>query len=237
MGKRAAFIGVILLTLAAVAGLKVMLDGATRAKIPGAGIVYLPSGPAVKAATFGYSALMADIAYVWAIQYYGNTNIPDRFTNFNRIFDVIADLDPKWIDPYLTAALIAHYDMSDAELALKMFDNGAARNPGQWIFPLEAGHYCQMNLKDFERAKAYYKKAMEIPGAPDITKRLFANSAFKAMDYQTSWAGSLRDGDRSGDQKNRLQPSLPGQGGRRYRRAEIRPRPVPRNARPGRPDA
>jgi tetratricopeptide (TPR) repeat protein len=188
MGKRAAFIGVILLTLTAVAGLKVMLDGATRAKIPGAGIIYLPSGPAVKAATFGYSALMADIAYVWAIQYYGNTNIPDRFSNFNRIFDVIADLDPKWIDPYLTAALIAHYDMSDAELALKMFDNGAARNPGQWIFPLEAGHYCQMNLKDFERAKAYYKKAMEIPGAPDITKRLFANSAFKAMDYQTSWA-------------------------------------------------
>jgi tetratricopeptide (TPR) repeat protein len=189
MRKRTLIVpALLLLALAGIAGFKINLDGLTRAKIPGAGIVYLPSGPAVKAATFGYSSLMADIAYVWAIQYYANTNIPDRFKNFGRIFGVIADLDPHWVDPYLTAALIAHYDTADAELALKMYDNGAARNPSEWIFPLEAGHYCQMYLKDYERAKAYYKKAIEIPGAPDIARRLFANSAYKVMDYQTSWA-------------------------------------------------
>ncbi len=189
MGKRTViFPAVLLLALAGIVGLKLNLDGLTRAKIPGAGIVYLPSGPAVKAATFGFPSLMADIAYVWAIQYYGNTNIPERFKNFNRIFSVIADLDPKWIDPYLTAALIAHYDTGDGELALKMYDEGAARNPGQWIFPLEAGHYCQMFLKDYERAKAYYEKASAVPGAPDIAKRLFANAAYKTMDYKTSWA-------------------------------------------------
>jgi len=179
---------ILLLTLAGIAGLKIMLDGLTRAKIPGAGIVYLPSGPAVKAATFGFPSLMADIAYVWAIQYYANTAVKERFNHFRRIFGVIADLDPRWIDPYLTAALIAHYDTGDGELALKMYDDGAARNPGEWIFPLEAGHYCQMYLKDFERAKAYYNKALEIPGAPDIAKRLFANASYKTMDYQTSWA-------------------------------------------------
>jgi len=178
----------LLLTLAGIAGVKIALDGMSRAGIPGAGIVYLPSGPAVKAATFGYPSLMADIAYVWAIQYYANTAVTDRFSHFRRIFGVISDLDPKWIDPYLTAALIAHYDTADGELALKMYDDGAARNPGEWIFPLEAGHYCQLYLKDFERAKAYYRKASEIPGAPDIARRLYADSAFKAMDYQTSWS-------------------------------------------------
>lgn len=187
MGKRILSAGVLLLTLAAAAGLKTVLDGAEREAIPGAGIVYLPSGPAVKAATFGFSALAADVAYVWAIQYYGNTNIPERARHFNRIFTTIADLDPHWIDPYLTAALIAHYDFQDPELALKAYDDGAARNPRDWIFPFEAGHYCQMYLKDFERAKAYYRKAMDIPGAPEIAKRLFANAAFKTMDYRTSW--------------------------------------------------
>jgi hypothetical protein len=44
-----------------------------------------------------------------------------------------------------------------------------------------------MYLKDFERAKAYFQKAMAVPGAPDIAKRLFANAAYKTMDYQTSW--------------------------------------------------
>jgi tetratricopeptide (TPR) repeat protein len=187
MGKRIVSLGVILLALAAVAGFKVMLDGAERVKIPGAGIVYLPSGPAVKAATFGFPAVMADIAYVWAIQYYGNTAIPERARNFNRIFSVIADLDPRWTDPYLTAALIAHYDFQDPELALKAYDDGAARNPDEWIFPFEAGHYCQMYLKDYARAKAYFQKAAAIPGVPDVARRLFANAAFKTMDYQTSW--------------------------------------------------
>ncbi|MCX6565958.1 MAG: hypothetical protein NTW38_05975 [Candidatus Aminicenantes bacterium] len=188
MDKRTLIVpAVLLLALAGIAGLKLNLDRLTRGKIPGAGIVYLPSGPAVKAATFGFPSLMADIAYVWAIQYYANTAVKERFTHFSRIFGVIADLDPRWIDPYLTAALIAHYDTGDGELALKMYDDGATRNPDQWIFPLEAGHYCQLYLKDYERAKAYYKKASEIPGAPDIAKRLFANSAYKAMDYQTSW--------------------------------------------------
>ena len=177
----------LLLLLGGLAGIKVGLDGMPRAKIPGAGIVYLPSGPAVKAAVFGFSSLTADVSYVWAIQYYGNTAVPDRRRHFNRIFEVIADLDPSWIDPYLTAALIAHHDFRDPELALKMYDDGAARNPGAWIFPFEAGHYCQLYLRDYERAKSYYRKAMDLPEAPAIARRLFANAAFKTMDYQTSW--------------------------------------------------
>jgi len=188
MGKRTLlYPAALLLALAGIAGLKLNIDAMPRVKTPGAGIVYLPSGPAVKAATFGYPSLMADIAYVWAIQYYANPKIGDRFDHFNRIFTVIADLDPKWVDPYITAALIAHNDIRDPELALKMYDEGAARNPNEWIFPFEAGHYCQMNLKDYDRAKAYYEKAMAIPGAPDIAKRLFANAAYKTMDYKTSW--------------------------------------------------
>jgi tetratricopeptide (TPR) repeat protein len=188
MGKRTLFLPLaLLLALGAIAGLKTKIDALPRAKTPGAGIVYLPSGPAVKAATFGYPSLAADLAYVWAIQYYGDQKIPDRRTHFDRIFSVIADLDPKWVDPYLTAALIAHYDFKDPELALKMYDDGAARNPDEWIFPFEAGHYCQIALKDYERAKSYYAKAMAIPGAPDIARRLFANAAYKTMDYETSW--------------------------------------------------
>jgi tetratricopeptide (TPR) repeat protein len=177
-----------LLALAAVAGLKLRLDGLLRVKVPGAGVVYVPTGPYVKAASFGYSSFLADVIYVWAIQYYSNPNIKDRFDHFARIFGIIADLDPRWIDPYEVAALIAEYDSGDPELPLKMYDDGAARNPNQWIFPFNAGHYARLKLKDYERAKAYFKKAAETPGAPEIAKRLYADAAFKATDYQTSWA-------------------------------------------------
>jgi tetratricopeptide (TPR) repeat protein len=68
-----------------------------------------------------------------------------------------------------------------------MFDLGAAKNPRMWIFPYEAGHYAQLYLKDYVLAKSYYKKAMELPGAPAIVKRLYANAAYQTMDLKTAW--------------------------------------------------
>jgi len=187
MRKPTLFLPAIVLSLAAIAGLKLQLDGLPRVKTPGAGIVYVPTGPYVKAASFGYASFLADVIYVWAIQYYSNPKITDRFDHMTRVFGIIADLNPRWYDPYEVAALIAQYESNDPELPLKILDDGAARNPDQWIFPYLAGHYARLQLKDIERAKTYFKKASEIPGASEINKRLFADAAYKTMDYQTSW--------------------------------------------------
>jgi len=168
-------------------GLKLEIDKASRQKIPGSSIIYVPSGKYLKTATFGFSSLMADIVYIWAIQYFGNLAIPDKFDHFVHIFSIISDLDPRYVDPYEVGALIALYDTKDVSLAIKLLDMGFAKNPDLWIFPLEAGHYAQLYKKDFPLAREYYKKAMDIPGAPDIVKRLYANAAFKTMDVKTAW--------------------------------------------------
>ncbi|MGC8746372.1 MAG: tetratricopeptide repeat protein [Candidatus Saccharicenans sp.] len=167
--------------------LKVQTDKVARKKVPGSSIIYLPSGKYLKYATFGYSSLAADVIYLWAIQYYGTYDIPDRFKYLEHIFSIISELDPKYIDPYEVGALIAVYEAHDAQLAFKILDMGLEKNPGQWIFPFEAGHIAQMNLKDYDLAREYYKKAMEIPGAPPIVKRLYANAAYKTMNYQEAW--------------------------------------------------
>lgn len=186
MRKPTALLLVLFLSLAGFVGLKLRLDGITRTKIPGSSIIYIPSGKYLRAATFGYSSFAADVIYVWAIQYYGNPVIADRFTHLRHVFSIIADLDPVWFDPYQIAALIALYDAKDLKLALEMFDLGADRNPDKWIFPFEAGHYAQL-VKDFDTAKVYYKRALDIPGSPPITKRLYANAAFKTQDIGTAW--------------------------------------------------
>jgi tetratricopeptide (TPR) repeat protein len=72
-------------------------------------------------------------------------------------------------------------------LAFKILDLGIEKNPDQWIFPLQAGHYAHMFAKDFERAERYYKKAMDIKDSPPIARRLYANAAFERADYQTAW--------------------------------------------------
>ena len=42
-------------------------------------MLYLPSGKYLKVASLGFDELLADILYIWSIQYYGNYNIEDRY--------------------------------------------------------------------------------------------------------------------------------------------------------------
>lgn len=172
-------------------GLKLQINKITREKIPGSSIIYIPSGKYLKFATFGYSSFIADLIYIWAIQYYSNYSIPDRYDNLDHIFSIIAELDHRYLDPYEIGAMIAVYEAKDLSLAFKILDRGLEKNPDQWIFPLQAGHYAQMMTKDYELARKYYKKTMEMDGAPVITRRLYANAAFKIMDYKTAWENWL----------------------------------------------
>lgn len=172
-------------------GLKLQINKMTREKIPGSSIIYIPSGKYLKFATFGYSSFIADLIYIWAIQYYSNYSIPDRYDNLDHIFSIIAELDHRYLDPYEIGAMIAVYEAKDLNLAFKILDRGLEKNPAQWIFPLQAGHYAQMMTKDYELARKYYKKTMEMDGAPVIIRRLYANAAFKIMDYKTAWENWL----------------------------------------------
>jgi tetratricopeptide (TPR) repeat protein len=186
-GSAAIFILFLLsLLLGGIISLKIEVDRIPRQKIPGASIIYIPSGKYLKYATFGYSSLVADLVYLWAIQYYSTFTIVDRYQNLEHIFSIIAELDPRYQDPYEIGALIAVYEARNLELACKILDLGLAKNPDQWIFPFQAGHYAQM-AKNYEMARKYYQKTMRIAGAPDIVKRLYAAAGFMTMDLETSW--------------------------------------------------
>ena len=168
-------------------GLKLETDKILRKKIPGSSIIYVPSGKFLKYAAFGYSGLAADMIYLWAIQYYSSYEIFDRFTYLDHIFAIIAELDPRYTDPYEVGSMIAGQEAHDIPLALRILDRGFEKNPDMWLFPFEAGHIAQTQLKDYDMARKYYGKAMVLPGAPDFTKRLYANAALKVTDYKTSW--------------------------------------------------
>ncbi|MEW5901675.1 MAG: hypothetical protein AB1715_09460 [Acidobacteriota bacterium] len=192
----------LMLSGAAIVLLKRAVDRLPRKKIPGASIIYIPSGKYLKYATFGYSSLAADLVYIWAIQYYSTYTIVDRFQNLEHIFSIIAELDPRYADPYEIGALIAVNEARNLNLAYKILDLGLAKNPDQWIFPFEAGHYAQ-RARDYERARKYYEKTMKIAGAPDIAKRLYAAAGFKAMDLQESWTTWLEIYNTAKDERTR----------------------------------
>lgn len=181
----------LILSLGLFMGLKLRLERIPREKVPGSSLIYVPSGQYLKFASFGYPTLLADLVYIWAIQYYSNTAITDRFDYLDHIFAIIAELDPRYLDPYELGAIIAVYEAKSPELAFRILDRGLEKNPDQWIFPFQAGHYAQMVLKDYGLAREYYAKTMAVEGAPPIAQRLYANAAFKTMDYAAAWQSWL----------------------------------------------
>jgi tetratricopeptide (TPR) repeat protein len=185
--KKTILILVLVISCGLFMGLKIVTDRFPRSKVPGASLIYIPSGKYLKYATFGFSSLAADLVYIWAIQYYSDYTIAERYDHLDHIFSIIAELDPLYLDPYEMGAIIAVFEARDPYLAFKVLDRGLEKNPEQWIFPYQEGHYAATMLKDYDLAREFYKKAMEIEEAPPIVKRLYADSAFKGMDYRTAW--------------------------------------------------
>ena len=180
-------LAMILAACAAFMALKVRTDAIVREKLPGSSIIYVPSGKFLEYAAFGYRALAADLIYLWAIQYYSTPTIDDRFNYLDHVFAIISELDPQYLDPYETGALIATSEARDINLAFRILDNGIEKNPREWLLPFDAGHIAMMNLKNFDLAKDYFKKCMDLPGAPEFTRRLYANALYKKGDVASSW--------------------------------------------------
>ncbi len=151
-------------------------------------LLYLPNGRFLKVASLGYPTFLADMIYLWSIQFYGDYEAKgDRFAYMEHVYsEVIARLDPRFVDPYLVGALIMAVEKQDVEAALTLLDQGIEANPGNWLMPYVAGFWAYDTARDYERAAAYFYRAKQIPGAPQSTHRLYADMLNRGGDKETS---------------------------------------------------
>ena len=148
-------------------------------------LLYMPNGKYLKAISLGHAPLLADFVYLWAIQYYSDYTQADRYRYVEHVFgDVIAELDPGYIDPYWLGAIILTTEAKDVDAGLRLLDHGFEKNPSAWILPYLAGWECD-RVGRFDRAAAYFDRAANAPGAPPDLFRLKAG--------MTARTGNLRE--------------------------------------------
>ncbi|NKB87436.1 MAG: hypothetical protein GKS06_04370 [Acidobacteria bacterium] len=167
-------------------------------------LLFLPTGEYLSAASLGYQVLVADALYLWSIQYYGHQVAAEGQRYLWRIFDVITDLDPHYEDAYLTGALMMGVDLGDGEMAIEMLEKGAAQNPTEWIYPVQAAYYAWMTLGDLDRARGLFAQAAAIGGAPEHIARMSAGLAQMAGDHRAAfelWREIYEDARAAGDEK------------------------------------
>lgn len=183
-GLRLALLAMVGLLLGA--GLQQRYDATVRYFRDRDAFVSLPAGRTIKALSFGYHSLAADLLFIWSIQFYSTPQIRNRFEFLERVFAAITDITPRYHDPYIVGALIMVFEAEDVPMALRLLEKGARHNPGEWRFEQEAGFYAFKYLKDYSLAERYFSRAAAKPDAPEFIKRWTAHLVYLRDDPATA---------------------------------------------------
>jgi tetratricopeptide (TPR) repeat protein len=187
----------LILALACVAGLaRGALDRLAEQECKTEELLYLPNGKHLKIMSLGHANLVADLLYIWAIQYYSDYDRKQRHRYVEHVFgDVITELDPHYVDAYWLGALILIVETGELDAGIGLLDKGARRNPGKWILPYLAAWECY-HARRYECATSYFERASRIPEAPTVVRRMRAGMIARQGDVSqalASWRDILQD--------------------------------------------
>jgi tetratricopeptide (TPR) repeat protein len=149
------------------------------------------SGPLLKRISLGYDALLGDIYWTRAVQYYGG-KLPTSDRDFHLLaplLDVATTLDPYLVPAYHFGAFFLSEKQGGAgrpDLAVTLVKKGVAANPNNTQLSADLGFLYYMKLKDYDKASAAYLETSKIPGASQLFKVLAARIASKGGALDTS---------------------------------------------------
>ena len=177
MSRRFISLVIIVALLGVAVGAEVELGRIPREDPLGRELLYLPSPEMLKIMSLGHPGLMADILYLWSIQYYSGFKPDERFLYLETIYNLITDLDPLYIDAYRIGALIMEIQTGGDQAQLKktvrrLFDKGLENLPGSWQMAEAAAWDLFMRFQDRGAALHYAEIAAIHPDAPARIKRM-----------------------------------------------------------------
>ncbi len=162
--------------LAAVAVVRIA-TATLPARLPFAELAYYPSGRALKPASLGHAETAADLAWLRAVQYYGEHRRTDlRFIQLEHVFDVLTSLSPGFVGPYVFGAFALAQEGRDFAAAERLMLKGIAVNPRDARLAFELGflHFVRPGGRDLDQAAEWFERAARLPGGPPQARRFAA---------------------------------------------------------------
>jgi hypothetical protein len=149
---------------------------------PDPDLLFFSSPELVKRMSLGYDALLADIYWMRAIQYYGRreeaAKRPVRYKNLAALLDVTTTLDPHLMDAYRAgSAFLSEPDPIGAGQpmeGIKLIDKGIRFHPHEWRLFFDKGFIYYIYLKDFKAAGEVWLAASRLASAPPWMESLAA---------------------------------------------------------------
>ncbi|HSB73849.1 MAG TPA: tetratricopeptide repeat protein [Candidatus Methylomirabilis sp.] len=165
---------VLLLGIAAAAGLLRAIELARPQVGSAEEAPWLPPAGAVRPLFLGYNALAADLFWIRTVQYFGAHIQTDRqYQHLHRLVDLTTSLDPRFVDAYQLGGLFLSLARAYPE-AIAIYRKGIEHNPDQWELPYELGRMYFLDLGDIPAALEWFERANKLPGHAHYIPRLVA---------------------------------------------------------------
>ncbi|HEY6571731.1 MAG TPA: hypothetical protein VI198_00300 [Candidatus Eisenbacteria bacterium] len=144
-------------------------------------LLYYPSGVWVRQASLGYETAAADVAWLRAIQYYGEHRMSDqRYDMIGHVMGIVAELDPRFTEAYVFGGFVLAQELHQPQRGLELLERGMRANPEDWRLAFETGFLHYVGTKDLDAAARYFTRASRLPGHPEYVERFAAFANQKA---------------------------------------------------------
>jgi hypothetical protein len=201
--------GLLATLFAAVIGLAHLDDRVRRQSLPqdvAADILYVQSPTFLTRAALSYDALVADIYWIRAVQYYGRTKLAKQEQKNYGLLYPLLNLTTS-VDPYFNIAyrfgaifLSERYPAGAGrpDLAIALLEKGLRAQPTEWHFAEDIGFVHYWSSQDYIAAAHWFRRAAAMPNAPDWLTPLAAVTLAQGGSRETSrklWTEIMRNGD------------------------------------------
>ena len=155
-------------------------------------LLWISSGKVVHLFSMGQDALLADIYWTRAVQYYGS-RLRDGKTDFHLLaplLNITVTLDPQLKVAYVFGAMFLAEPpprgSGNTQEAIQLLKRGIAAMPDYWRFWHQLGFIYYWNLQDYDKAAEAYTEGAKNPKADDWMRVMAAAIHLKGGDRGTS---------------------------------------------------
>ena len=163
---------------------------------------YYPSGRFLGPASVGHAETAADLAWLRAVQYYGEHRITDnRFERMDHVFDILTSLSPGFVPAYVFGSFALAQEGGDFDKAEALMLKGLEANPtsGPLAFQLGFLYYVRPGGRELARAAEYFERAARQADAPPQALRFAAFARQNSGDLSVAYLlwESVRESSRN----------------------------------------
>jgi len=161
---------------------------------PVSNLLYVRSPEVMSRMALSYDALLADLYWIRAVQHYGGTRLsvePDRqYDLLYPLLDLTTSLDPRFNVAYLFGSIFLS-EMPPGgpgrpDLAIALLEKGLRAQPARWEFAQAIGFVQYWWRQDYQQAALWFRRASELPQAPDWMAPLAATTLAQGGNRQSS---------------------------------------------------